>query len=104
MKGLYVITLLISTAGLAIIDWRLSLAFFHQPKRSAKVLLIALAIFIFWDVLGIQFKIFFIGSEKYLTGIHIGQFPLEEIFFLILLNYCSLLIYLLAKRIQVKKS
>lgn len=98
MKGSYLLLLLISLSGLAFIDYRLRLAFFKDRKRTVKILLITLVLFILWDVAGILSHIFFIGQNHYLLGLGIGQFPLEELCFLMLLNYTSLLIYLIIKK------
>lgn len=98
MTGLYLFALLVSISGLLFIDYRLRLAFFLHFKRTLKIMLIAEILFIVWDISGIVGRIFFIGQTKFLLGLRIGQFPLEELFFLILLNYSSLLIYLVLKR------
>lgn len=100
---MYLIALLFSLAGLATIDYRYNLAVFNKPKQTAKILIISILAFIIWDILGIKLGIFFIGQNEYLTGIGIGEFPIEELFFLILLNYCSLLIYLGYKKIRKQK-
>lgn len=98
MSGLYFMALIISILGMTVIDKRFKLAYFYKPKQTVRILLIAVGVFIIWDVFGIVLDIFFIGSERYLLGLKIGQFPIEEILFLILLNYCSLLTYILFKR------
>lgn len=102
MSGMYIVALLVSIAGLGIIDYKLRLAYFYNARLTLRVLLVSVLVFVVWDVLGIRMNIFFIGSEKYLLGLRIGQFPLEEIFFLVLLNYCTLIIYLFIKR-QVQR-
>lgn len=98
MTGAYLLALLLSLAGLAIIDYRWKVAYFVQPRRTITVLAMSVAAFVAWDIAGILANIFFIGSNEYLLGVRIGEFPLEEIFFLTLLTYCSLISYLLVKR------
>lgn len=101
MRGSYLLALVVSIIGLGIIDYRYKLALFHDMGRALKVLGLSLTVFISWDVLGIMFKIFFIGANPYLLGLRIGQFPFEEMFFLILLIYCSLVLYrFIAKKEQ----
>ena len=100
MTGMYLIALLFSLAGLATIDYRYKLAVFNKPKQSANILILSILVFIIWDIIGIKLGIFFIGQNEYLTGIRVGEFPIEELFFLLLLNYCSLLIYLACKKIN----
>ena len=102
MNGLYLLALLASISGLAVIDYRLKLALFVHPKRTIMLLAITILFFVIWDIAGIVFRIFFIGQNQYLLGIRVGQFPLEELFFLLLLNYTSLVVYLVIKRWQAK--
>lgn len=98
MRGLYLVALVISIVGLGTLDYKYKLAFFTDAKRTLKVVGVSVGIFMVWDVLGILLKIFFIGVNPYLLGLRIGQFPLEELFFLILLTYCSLVTYRLFGR------
>jgi lycopene cyclase domain-containing protein len=83
---------------MAVIDYRYKLAQFKYKNRTIKILAIAVSIFIVWDIAGILSGIFFIGSNDLLVGIRAGEFPIEELLFLVLLNYVSLLLYLLIKR------
>lgn len=98
MSGSYALALIISLAGLGFIDYRFKLAFFYNRARTIKIIAICLFVFIVWDIAGILANIFFIGQNNLLLGIRIGQFPVEEIFFLVLLNYCSLVCYVCIKR------
>lgn len=103
MSGLYLLLLTGSIAGLAQIDHRHKLAYFSHRRRTVLTLLITVLVFVAWDVAGIVAGIFFIGDAKVLSGIRIGQFPLEELFFLGLLSYVSLLTYATTKRWRVMK-
>jgi lycopene cyclase domain-containing protein len=50
-------------------------------------------LFIIWDFAGIASGIFFKGQSKYLSGIMIAKdFPLEELFFLAVLCYTTLVV------------
>lgn len=98
MKGLYLLLLLVSISGLTYIDYRMKLAFFLHPNRTLKIMLVTMTVFVLWDITGITWHIFFIGQNTYLLGLRVGQFPLEELFFLALLNYTSLLMYLSLRR------
>lgn len=93
MKGAYLIALVATIFCLALIDHRLKLAYFKDRARTLKTLVTAVIIFTIWDVAGIVLNIFYIGSNSVLTGIRIGQFPLEEVFFLIVLCYSALLMF-----------
>lgn len=90
----YLIGLIIAIAGLVVIDWQFKLAFFYDRKRTALTLLAAIGLFVIWDVLGIHLGIFFHGGSDLTLPIRLmTEFPLEELFFLFLLTYVSLIVY-----------
>lgn len=93
MPGAYALFLLVSIMGLGALDYRYSLAVFHKPRRALSLLAAAVSVFIAWDAAGIAAGIFRIGENSLLIGMHLGEFPLEELLFLALLNYTSLTIY-----------
>ena len=65
------------------------------------VIAVGLVIFIVWDLLGIGLGIFFEGDSRYTSGISLApELPLEEIFFLALLCYVTLLIWRAALRLE----
>lgn len=91
---LYLTLLLFSIIALATLDHRYKLALFYDWRRTARTLGLATLIFALWDVLGVLFGIFLVGPSPYVTGIRLGpEFPLEELFFLILLTYNTLLLW-----------
>jgi lycopene cyclase domain-containing protein len=58
-----------------------------------------------WDVVGIAEGVFFRGSGPWMTGILLGpELPLEELFFVILLCYSTLVAYLLSASILAARS
>jgi len=90
----YLIALLFSLLGLGSIDWRHKLAFFSDARRTVYVLTIALVFFVLWDLAGIRLGIFRSGHSAWMSGFYLApQFPVEELFFLFLLNYLALLIF-----------
>jgi lycopene cyclase domain-containing protein len=94
-QWLYLIALLVSIAGLVVIDYRLKLAFWRDAKRTAITVGIGMVIFILWDYFGIALGIFFHGESQYALPYRIfPEFPIEELFFLFLLCYTALLLYL----------
>jgi lycopene cyclase domain-containing protein len=95
MRGMYMIALLVSIGGLGVLDFRYKLVYFRDKARAIKVITIMVALFVAWDVAGVLLDIFFIGENSLLVGIHIGEIPLEELFFLVLLNYNALIVYTL---------
>ncbi len=94
MRCAYLAVLLLSLGGLALADYRYSLAFFNQARRSLLTLLISVVFFLAWDIAGVSLGIFFIGGSKYLSGIRIlPEVPLEELLFLTMLSYVTLLLW-----------
>lgn len=90
----YLFALVLSISCLLLIDRRLKLAFWHDARRSITVIGFAIAFFIIWDLLGISFGIFFDGMSAYMLPVRLlPHFPIEELFFLFLLNYVVLLLY-----------
>ncbi len=90
----YLIALLISIAGLAALDQRHKLALWYDTKRTIRVLALGTIFFVAWDLLGITLGIFFHGGSTYALPIRLlPEFPLEELVFLLLLNYTALLLY-----------
>lgn len=94
MSLAYLLGLLIGITGMAIIDHRFKLAFWYDKRRTLLTMSTAVVIFIVWDILGIAFSIFSYGQSAYSLPFTIApEFPLEELFFLTLLCYCTLVIF-----------
>ncbi len=92
----YLTALVVSLLGLGLIDRRHRLALFAgQVSRTLITVGVGVAFFLVWDVVGISQGVFFRGAGPYQTGVLIGpELPLEEVFFLTLLCYVTLLAYL----------
>lgn len=92
MSFAYLGALLVSLGGLAVLDWRYRLAVWDQSKRSLTVVGVGVAFFLILDLIGVSLGIFFRGPSEYMTGILVApEVPLEEVFFLTLLTYQTLL-------------
>lgn len=97
MPGLYLGALLVSLAGLAHIDNRARLVFYAKGTSrfkfefgSLRITILAVAVFLIWDGLGIANGIFFEGDGNLLLGVDLAkELPLEEPVFLFLLVYCG---------------
>jgi lycopene cyclase domain-containing protein len=88
---LYLGALLVSIAGMIVLDLRFKLFFAAAPLRAAIVLVAGVAFFLAWDVAGITLGIFFRGNPGLLTGLLLApELPLEELFFLVLLCYTTM--------------
>ncbi|MBC7298265.1 MAG: lycopene cyclase domain-containing protein [Demequina sp.] len=94
MSLAYLGALLVSIAGLGLLDRRYRVAVFAQPRRALATLGIGVAVFLAWDIVGVGLGIFFRGGAEYMTGVQLApEVPLEELFFLILLTYQTLLLW-----------
>jgi lycopene cyclase domain-containing protein len=92
MSAVYLIALAISISGLAALDFKYKLAI-AKTRKYLCVILISVSFFLMWDIAGINLGIFFRGSGELQTGILLApELPVEEFFFLILLNYSALLL------------
>lgn len=90
----YLLVLLVSILGLIGIDKRHNLALFRYPLPTIISISIAVVVFLIWDIVGIALGIFFRGGTVFLSGLLLGpELPVEELFFLILLSYNTLLVY-----------
>ncbi len=90
----YLGALLVSLAGLTAIDARYRVAVFDRPRQALLTIAIAVVAFLAWDAAGVGLGIFFIGDAPYLSGVLLApEVPLEELFFLILLSYQTLLLW-----------
>jgi lycopene cyclase domain-containing protein len=89
----YLGLLLISLAGLVTLDIRFKLAFAKNPKAAAVATGVPYLLFVIWDFAGIASGIFFKGESNLLTGLMIAKdFPVEELFFLAVLCYSTLIV------------
>ena len=93
MNFVYLGLLLFSLAGLATLDFRFKLAFAKNPKAASLAIGVPYLLFVIWDLTGIASGIFFKGQSNLLTGLMIAKdFPVEELFFLAVLCYTTLIV------------
>ncbi|WP_314103325.1 lycopene cyclase domain-containing protein [uncultured Frigoribacterium sp.] len=91
----YLVALLISIFGMAMLDRRFDLFFWRDGWRAFVTLLVGVVFFLIWDIVGIDAGVFFRGETSFMTGVQLApELPLEEVFFLVLL--CWLTMNLLA--------
>ncbi|ADG75774.1 lycopene cyclase domain protein [Cellulomonas flavigena DSM 20109] len=93
MTGLmYLGALLVSLAGLAVLDRRFRLAFWYDARRASWTVGLSVVGFLLWDLAGLALGIFARGDSPHMTGILLApELPIEEAFFLALLSYVGLL-------------
>ena len=91
VPGLYLIAILISAAGIALLDRRWRLAAWASPARTSLAVGIGTLFFLAWDAVGIAAGVFVKGDSPLLLGIDLApHLPLEEPFFLAFLSYLGL--------------
>lgn len=94
MPGLYLAAILVSAAGVALLDRRWRLAAWAAPGRTAAAVAIGTAFFVAWDAVGIATGVFVKGDSPLLIGIDLApHLPLEEPFFLAFLCYLALVLH-----------
>lgn len=88
----YIVVLLMSWFGLLALDWRRRLALWRYPKAAAITIGVGVVGFGLWDISGLALHIFS-TNQRYVTGWHVvsPNVPIEEIIFLGLLSYVTLL-------------
>lgn len=96
---LYLAILLIGIGGLVLADWRLQLVFFDSPLPALKSIGILVGLLLAADIAGVKLGIFS-TNQNFVTGIHIGtpNLPIEELFFLFLLSYLTLVLYQITQK------
>ncbi|MEY4079323.1 MAG: hypothetical protein RIS80_1092 [Actinomycetota bacterium] len=106
MSFAYIGILTFSLLGLGAIDFRSRFALFVYPLRTVLTLVLGILFFLVWDVVGISLGIFFKGQTQLLTGVMLApEVPLEEIFFLAVLCYTTLLTWIgLTRRITARSA
>ena len=91
MSVLYLLTLLVSLAGMIMLDWRFRLFFWRSPGPATLVLGVGVLFFLAWDLLGIGLGIFYRGETVLMTGLQLApELPIEEVFFLTFLCYLTM--------------
>ncbi len=90
----YLGLLIISIVALLGADWAYRLAFFYRALATLQTIGVMMLILIASDMAGIGLRIFS-TNQQFVSGWHIGSpnFPVEELLFLFLLSYLTLLLY-----------
>jgi lycopene cyclase domain-containing protein len=91
---LYLLILIFSLLGLFYVDYKYSLAWFWDRRKTAIILLLNLAFFLIWDIVNIGAGII-ATNQDWVSGLHIitSNLPIEELLFLTLLGYQTLLLW-----------
>lgn len=96
----YLIALLVSAAGMAVLDRRWRLVLWRAPRSAALVVLLGTVFFLAWDLVAIGLGIFRHGDSAHMTGVLLApELPLEEPVFLAFLCYTALVLFAGAERV-----
>jgi lycopene cyclase domain-containing protein len=68
-----------------------------QPRRLAAALAAPVAVFVVWDVIAIARHHWTYGA-RYVTGWKLGNLPVEELVFFVVIPICGLLTYEAVRR------
>lgn len=95
----YLIVLLAGIGGLVLADFRFKLVFFYRTMAAIKTIGILMILLLVADVVGIKLGIFF-TNQSYVSGWYLvsRNLPVEELVFLFLLGYVTLMVYRLANK------
>jgi lycopene cyclase domain-containing protein len=72
---------------------------YQRRRRLILTLLPVLAVFVTWDVLAIHAQDW---SYRRLTGVRIGNLPIEELAFFVVIPICSILTFETVRRLRPK--
>lgn len=99
MPGAYLLAILVSAAGIALLDARFTLAMWRAPWRSAAAVAVGTAFLLTWDAVGIATGVFVKGTSPLYVGWDLApQLPVEEPVFLAFLCYLALVVHAAALR------
>lgn len=100
MPGAYLAAIVVSTAGITLLDMRYRLALWARPGRSALAVLVGAVFFLAWDAVGIATGVFVKGDSPLYVGLDLApHLPVEEVFFLAFLCYLALVVHAATTRI-----
>jgi lycopene cyclase domain-containing protein len=103
MPGLYLLALLVSAAGVGLLDARWRLVFATGAWRALAVIGIGTAFFLLWDAAGIATGVFVKGDSPLLLGVDLApHLPVEEPVFLAFLCYLALVVHAAASRLRTR--
>lgn len=104
MPGLYLLALVVSFAGMLVLDARYRLALWAAPVRTGLALLLSTGFFVLWDAVGIAAGVFVRGGSPLLLGVELfPHLPVEEPVFLAFLCHLALVVHAAARRLSDRR-
>ncbi len=100
MRGWYLAALLVSLAGMALLDARHRLFVWRRPRRALVVLAVGVVLFLCWDVVAIAAGIFQRGRGGALLGVEVApHLPVEELVFVTFFCYLTMVVFTAVHRL-----
>lgn len=104
MPGVYLGAILFSLAGTIAIDLKVGLSLRTAPRRTVLAVTLGTLFFLLWDAVGIVTGVFVKGSSPLFVGVDLApHLPLEEVFFLIFLNYLAIMLWTVFRRLEQRR-
>ena len=88
----YFIILAVSVAGPLALSFDKKVAFYKKWKYIFPAMLLPCLLYIAWDMYFTHIGVWSFNA-KFITGIKIGNLPIEEVLFFVIVPYCCLFIY-----------
>ncbi|MFH8250356.1 lycopene cyclase domain-containing protein [Microbacterium sp. B2969] len=105
MPGAYLAAIVVSLAGIMVLDVRWRLALPVAAGRTLAAVAIGTTFFLAWDLVGIAAGVFVKGDSPLLIGIDLApHLPLEEPVFLAFLCYLGLVAWAGARKVQARRA
>ncbi len=95
----YLIVLACCLAVTLPLEFGIGARVYRAPRRLVLSMIPMLVVFVTWDVAGILRRHWWY-EERFISGIHLGALPLEELLFFIVIPICALLTYEAVGRIM----
>jgi lycopene cyclase domain-containing protein len=100
----YLTALLVSTAGMLVLDARYRLFLWRSPARAALTLGVGVVLLLAIDLAAIALGVFRVGDSPLLSGIMLApHLPVEEPVFLVFLCLLTMVVHELAQRLRARR-
>lgn len=100
MPGLYLLAIVLSFAGVTVLDLRWRLVIRYAPVRTLIAVVLGTLFFVAWDLVGIATGVFVKGDSPLLIGLEFApHLPVEEPVFLAFLCYLALVAWAAGERL-----
>jgi len=104
MTPVYLLVLLVVLGCMVLLDWRLRIAFWRDPRRAAIGLVVGVVVLLVADLVGIGLGVFHRGETTAMTGVLLApELPIEELAFLAFLAYLTLNLLALSERVTRRR-